>query len=369
MQRLISLCLGLLPISCLAYTQPPTRQDPEPKDPLLHQRPTAQPGVLIIRDGRIRIDAVVTNAQRKPVAGLQPWDFTLLDNSKPGKIQSFRSYDGTLIKPNQPVEVILVMDMVNLPFQQVAFVRKEVDQFLRQNNGHLAQPTSLIVFNDSGLHALPRPTNDGNALADLVGNLNGSLRVLDAAQGAAGALERLQLSVRQLGNIAINEGKKPGRKLLIWVGPGWPMLESAANDYFSERDQRLYFRSIVDLSTWLREAHIVLYSVQPANMNADSLSRDFVYRAYLKGVTSARTADTGNLALKVLVVQTGGLILGPDNDLAAQLNRCLEDANTFYTLTFDPPKALHTDEYHQLQIKVDRPDVTVRTTTGYYNQP
>lgn len=364
MRILFFCCIALLSCPFLAQAQ-----QSEPQNPVLHQRQPAQPRTLVIRDGKIKIDAVVTDAAGKPVTGLQPWDFKLMDNGKPGKIQSFRSFDGTLVKPDPPVEVILLMDMINLPFVQVAFVRKEVDQFLRQNNGHLAQLTSLIVFNDSGLHILPRPTTDGNALADVVSKLNGSIRVIDAAQGAAGKLERLQLSLKQLGSIAVNEGKKPGRKLLIWIGPGWPMLESAANDYYSERDQRLYFRSIVDLSTWLREARIVLYSVQPADINADTPRRDFVYQTYLKGVQSAREADTGNLALKVLVTETGGLILGPDNDLAEQLNLCVADANSFYTLTFDPPKAEHPDEYHQLKLRVDKPNLTIRTTTGYYNQP
>lgn len=368
MRKLAMVLVALFSVSFFASAQEPAQQ-PEPKDPVLHQRPPAQSRTPVIREGKIRIDAVITGAAGGPVKELQPWDFTLLDNGKRGKIQSFRSYDGGLVKPDPPVEVILVMDMVNLPFQQMAFVRKEVDTFLRQNDGHLPQPTSLIVFNDSGLHVLPRPTQDGNALADLVEKLHGTVRVLDSAQGAEGALERMQFSINQLGTIAMNEGKKPGRKLLIWVGPGWPMLENASDDNFSERDQQLYFRSIVDLSTWLREARITLYSVQPSGALGTTLNRNFVYQAYLKGVTSAREADTGDLALKVLVTQTGGLVLGPDNDLAAQLDRCVADANAFYTLTFDPPKAEHADEYHELKVRVDRSHITVRTTTGYYNQP
>ncbi|MDE3188048.1 MAG: hypothetical protein KGM96_11080, partial [Acidobacteriota bacterium] len=185
--------LVLLSFASAARPQQPAAQQPEPQTPVLHQRPPEKPETLVIRDGKIKLDAVVADAAGKPVTGLEPWDFKLLGNGKPVKIQSFRSFDGTLVKPDPPVEVILLMDMINLPFVQVAFVRNEVDQFLRQNNGRLAQPTSLIVFNDSGLHILPQPTLDGNALANLVGRLNGSIRIMDAAQGAAGKLERLQL--------------------------------------------------------------------------------------------------------------------------------------------------------------------------------
>ena len=80
-----------------------------------------------------------------------------------------------------------------------------------------------------------------------------------------------------------------------------------------------------------------------------------------------RDADFGNLALKVLVTQTGGRILGPDNDLAGQIDRCVEDASAFYRISFDPPAAEHVDEYHDVKIIVNNPGVTVRTNSGYYN--
>ena len=80
-------------------------------------------------------------------------------------------------------------------------------------------------------------------------------------------------------------------------------------------------------------------------------------------------ADSGNLALKVLAMQSGGLVLGPDNDLAGQIDRCVAEANAFYTLSFDPPKADRANEYHDLKVTVDQPGLTARTNTGYYDQP
>ena len=76
-----------------------------------------------------------------------------------------------------------------------------------------------------------------------------------------------------------------------------------------------------------------------------------------------------NLGLKVLAVQSGGRILGPDNDLAAQINSCIAEASAFYTLSFNPLSANHADEYHDLKVEIARPGLTARTNTGYYNQP
>jgi VWFA-related protein len=123
----------------------------------------------------------------------------------------------------------------------------------------------------------------------------------------------------------------------------------------------------VALSTRLREARIVVYSVAPA-VGADT-TIDIRYRDYLKPVKAPRDADSGDLSLKVLATQTGGKILGPNNDVVGQINKCIADANDFYRISFDPPIAEHADEYHELKVAVDKPDVTVRTNSGYYNEP
>jgi hypothetical protein len=113
---------------------------------------------------------------------------------------------------------------------------------------------------------------------------------------------------------------------------------------------------------------MVVYSVAPVNLENDQ-SRALMFMDFLKGVPSARKADTGNLALKVLAIQSGGRILGPDNHLAEEIDSCIADANAFYTISFNPSPAEHSDEYHDLKVVVDNPAASVRTNSGYYNQP
>jgi len=94
-----------------------------------------------------------------------------------------------------------------------------------------------------------------------------------------------------------------------------------------------------------------------------------LYKTFLKGVPTEKQADIGNLALKVLVSNSGGRILGPDNNLTGQINDCIADANEFYRLSFNPERAEHLHEYHDLKVQVNQPGLTVRTNTGYYNEP
>jgi VWFA-related protein len=167
-----------------------------------------------------------------------------------------------------------------------------------------------------------------------------------------------------LTSIAQSEASIPGSKLLIWTGPGWPLLDWQGLEISSKSEQQL-FNSIVELSTRLRETHIALYSISSGQPGRST----FLYGDFLKGVKTAQKANPPNLGLKVLAIQSGGRVLGPDNDLAAQIDSCVQDASAFYTLSFDPPRADKANEYHDLKVLIDKPGLKAQTNTGYYNQP
>jgi len=364
----------LLPCAQQTRAQQPPAQAPDPQptqrkpDPGLLHRPPPKAPSLVIPTGKIFLDAIVTDTAGKPIAGLQPWDFKLLDNDHPTKILSFRSYDGVTVRPDPPVQVILLIDELNLPITEISFVRSQLAAFLRQNNGHLAQPVTIFLLTETGLQVQPRPSTDGNALLGVLNQIKPHISSISPAMGSEGALERTQISVRQLAAIAENEARKPGRKLLLWIGPGWPMLQSR-NFEFNERDRRADFDLIVELTNRLREARMVLYSVAPLDSAMGAGTHDVLYQAFLKGVRAEQQADVGNLALKVLVTNTGGKILGPDNDLTGQMNQCIADANAFYSLSFNPPQADHAGEFHQLSLAIDQAGALVRTNTAYYTEP
>ena len=55
--------------------------------------------------------------------------------------------------------------------------------------------------------------------------------------------------------------------------------------------------------------------------------------------------------------------------MAAQIDSCVEGASAFYTFSFDPPRADHASEFHDLKELIGDPGLTARTNTGHYNQP
>ena len=89
----------------------------------------------------------------------------------------------------------------------------------------------------------------------------------------------------------------------------------------------------------------------------------------MKGVTAAKQVEVGNLGLQVLASQSGGLVLNSSNDLAGEIATCVNDANAFYILTFEGAAGDGPNEYHALEVNIDKPALEARTRSGYYAQP
>jgi VWFA-related protein len=329
--------------------------------------PDERPAALAPRaDRRITLDVVVTDRSGKPVPGLQQQDFTLLDNKQPRTIFSFSAVDGTSNLADRPLQAIVLVDAINTWSQGVAFQREQLEKFLRHDGGELPMPMSLVLLPDTS-EGQTVVTRDGNALVDSLNSKRSGLRTISRSQGYYGGAECRQISLNALGRLASYEATQPGRKLLIWLGPGWPLLNGPAVE-LGARDQDALFHAVVWLSTALREARVTLYNVDPPGMY-ESLGRAFHYGSFLNGVGSADKIQNGNLALQVLAVQSGGRVLNASNDIADSIASCLVDAKASYTLSFDAPVADHPNEYHNLQVKIGKPGLTARTRTGYYAQP
>jgi VWFA-related protein len=316
------------------------------------------------KDRRVTLDIVVTDKSGKPVAGLQQQDFTVLGDKVPLKILSFHPVETAT--PDAPVEVILLVDAVNTSFEAVATARQEIVKFLRQNGGRLPLPVSTVLFSDSGVKQSDA-TSDGNALIAFLDKNENALRTVSRAAGGYGAIELLQLSLQTLNSLAESEAQIPGRKMLIWIGPGWPML-SGPGVRVSPTDQQGIFKDIVGLSTELRQGDITLYSVDPLGTSDAAGFRTFRYRDFLKGVKTANQTQAGNLALQVLAYQSGGRVFNSSNDIAGEIASCTLDANSFYVLSFDSPPPDGPIEYYGLEVKIGKPGRTARTWTGYYAQ-
>jgi VWFA-related protein len=364
----IFLCSGIFPMSTAAQLAPiaPNQAAPDRDHPALSHRPAPAPGSEA--EGKIKLDIVVTDEAGRPVAGLEQKDFTLFDNKKSRPILSFHAVDGTVGagRSEPPVEVILLVDVTNTNLRVVGNERNQIEHFLRRNGGRLAQPTSLMIFDDRGVKGQPQRTKDGNRLADELNKAESTMHSILLTEQTEP--DRTTLSLNALQDIIDAENQRAGRTILIWIGDGWPMLESS-HYLFTERDHGPWFDRVVSSSVDLREARVTLYSIYPTDPATTDEPHVQHYRSFLKGVPSLHQVRPGDLALPVLAIHSGGRALDAPGNLADEIAGCIAEAKAYYTLTFDPAASKHVDEYHALAVRMDNPTLKARTSAGYYGQP
>lgn len=313
-------------------------------------------------DSKIHLDVVVAPKSGPPVSGLQRQDFTILDNNVPQTITSFEAVEGRC----EPIEVVLLLDAVNSNSQNVAIAREGIDRFLRADEGRLAYPTMVAILTGTKVQFPEGFSQDGNAISTELDKRTIAFNT-SRSTDSYGPAARFQISLQGMRRLVEHESGRPGRKIIIWVYPGWPVL-SGPQHMLSPEQERQVFGNMVDLSTQLREFHTTLYTIDPLGA-ADLVVRAPNLEPYLRGVSKPNQVRPGNLALQVLAAQSGGLELKSDDDLTAQLGQCLADASAYYEISFDPIVIDRPNEYHQLEIRVARPGLTARSRQGYYSQP
>jgi VWFA-related protein len=317
----------------------------------------------------ILLDVVVTDKSSKPVTGLTQQDFTVLDNNRPSAITEFHPHNAADVPAGQvdpSTEVIFIFDEANASYEKTIYARQGIENYLKQNNGQLVHPVSIGLFTDSGLQLQMEPTIDGNALAAALEQQGQTYRAID--RGAVnGGYERMQLSLDAMNTLMVKEQTKPGRKMVIWISPGWPLL-SGPNNVLTGKQEQQVFSAAVRLSAALRQSRITLYSVDPLGA-ASTGEHSVFYQNFTKGLAKLDGAEFGDLGLQVLVTQTGGRAIFGNDPIANSINHELSDLNAYYTLSIDSAPAERPNQYHQIDIKTNPPNLKARTRTGYYAEP
>lgn len=311
----------------------------------------------------IQLDVVVTPKSGVPVAGLHERDFRVLDNKVPQTISSFHAYHGG----KEPVEVILLVDSVNTTFANIAYEREQIDKFLAANGGHLSQPMTLAILTDSGVKKDPGYTRDGHVLAASLDKTTIGLREITRDTGFYGAGERADISVKALLQLLGDEANRPGRKVILWVSPGWPLLPGTQG-YLSGGQEKDVFSEMLAISRLLRQSQTTIYDINPLGPT-EEVGDTFEYENFLKGIKNPYDSNVGNLALQVIATQSGGLVLNGSSDISTMLTQCTMEAGDFYRLSYAQPATRGKDEYHGVEVQIGEHGLTARTRSGYYAAP
>jgi len=322
------------------------------------QQPAPLAAALPAQPGRITLDALVLDNHGFPVRGLDARDFTVTDNGQPRQLLDFHAAAG-------PSRVVIVLDMINTGFGEVDWEREQLDQFFAEDGGKLKCPVTLAVMANGGLKMMSGASSDGHVLQAALKQFDTALRPVRRQSGFEVDAELLEMSLGQIAQVAAVEGSVPGRKMMLVLSPGWPMMPGAGEG--EDLSQRSWvFYTLLTLENGLRESHLSIYSLNPY---AAGQSNPYYYRSFLKNVTQSDQAEYPFLALPLLAKHSGGRAIVMARDILGALNAAMRDAGPYYQLTFDEPPADHPNEYRGLLVAADKPGLTVRTDSGYYANP
>lgn len=321
------------------------------------------PGPAATQPQTIHLDVLVKDKSGQPVHGLSAQDFTILDNGQAQKLTGFAPVN-TQDHPDA-VQVVIVVDMINIGYDEVAWAREQIGEFLKQDAGKLGHPTSIAVMTERGLRMMSGSTMDGAVLQASFQRFGTDLRLINRTGGWAALDEMLDTSLSQLGEILAIEQTRPGRKLLLFISPGWPMLPRLGVQEDLKAAQWV-FNAIVRLTDMTGDAHTAIYQLHPFGVGRQN---PFYYQSFLKPVQKVTQAEYPELALGVFAVHSGGRVVVAGHDIAGEINNALHDAGSYYELTYDPPAPDGTNQFHAISVRVNQPGATAQTLTGYYADP
>jgi len=379
---------------------------------LAAQQPTFRAGVTLVST-----DVIARDQGGRFVADLTRENFTVLEDGVPQTISSFTLIRGgrlyNLLQPAAPSagpdglvlpqakprtddtsgRVILVfIDDLHFEPEYSPHVRKLMETIVDT----LVHDGDLVMVVSSGPSYLEiGPTYDKKMVREAVGKIRGSgllpaelFKMLETSQGPGDIRDRARMAFftayKLLGDIERINNK---RKAVIYVSTGYdfdPFVEgrlgrdriqggrfSDPMRYLIDKENPYYrFGSVtadMDLHALMRElvlsanrANATLYTIDPRGLAGVTDAGQYLdqseWRTYLQ-----KTAST----LRFLAEGTGGFAVVNTNDFGGELKRIDADTSDYYVLGFyssnpDPAKRTRT-----LEVKVDRPNVSINSRHAY----
>ena len=396
-----------------------------PASPQGRPSPPAPVPIIQVASNLIRVDASVTDSTGRPIGGLNAADFTVeIDGQRqPVRNAMFFGGESGPAATGKPMAVpdrslIFVVDDLNASYASLFLVKDTLRSFVGRWNPAVEQVAIRLTSDKQGTVTLSRSPErfveaiDGihfNTLSSKEASSGPAVRKLVLPFGVdldlspkvehvvevGGEDLRIDLSPIEIPTVnpvdnfrqrlycllSTIQGMKslPGRKGLILVGErllsreGQPMAELGVSTPFDSfidgqaTDSAL--RAIAELAN---RASVVIYTIDARGLASDAASAEVPPSPTASPRSVAEDPRRrGSSSLQQLAEETGGIAISNRNGLKSGLDQIVMDQRSFYVIGFAPPKGAFAKtsgkaKFHDLRLKVDRPDAVVRTRSGFY---
>jgi VWFA-related protein len=232
----------------------------------------------------------------------------------------------------------------------------------------LNQPTALIAATNTKFQLLRDYTLNRQAVLTALKNHFPEYpwRLMQSGKTGPGAAERLAMSLGSLEQIAEAVSGHPGRKNVVWVGRGFPAVNTQDS---TDQAAAVIEKAVQHVIDVMRDARITLTTIDPtANTSAIV---DIETPEDLDMAEGANGADpmAGDVNFQLLAPATGGRVYLSRNDVDAEIGTSIRDGNYYYTISYTPTADnAAAQPYRHIRIKMGRPGLTATTRNGYYIQ-
>jgi VWFA-related protein len=340
------------------------------------------------------LSVVVTDKSGKPVTKLSRASFTVLENGEKQVIDAFETpaslATATEMREGIPApgapparsvaanveqpRTILVLDELNTISEDTMFAAKQMQRYLQAQPQVLKQPTAIYLLTKRRLESFAESTRDRDTLlARLKKNfIELPPHNLESGGAQAGA-DRLVTSLMALGEIALANAEQKGRKNVIWIGNGIPILSGS---YISQEDRTKFDNWVHYTANWLEETQTTVYTVDPRGVEVSPAT--ITTGGYLMegGIPSAIVGPdltSSELVFEAIAPESGGAILRHRNDIDGAIAAAVNDGGSYYTLSYYPADRSWDGKFRRIQVKVEGLEeaggLVVRTQSGYYAYP
>ena len=342
----------------------------------------------------IHLDVSVLDEHRRPVRGLKPSDFTILEDGTPREIAVFEAVD---IPDPEPV---------------TATWKREVAPDVRANDDVQERRLFLLILDDSTIQASPRAINTAKDVARMVierfaasdlaaviftrdnrhaqdftadrarlrsavdrftvGFRDMGLRDVEAQQPLAGqddgyfiasstSLERAvnvltSLPDRRKSIVYIGQGVPADLESTGFAPPGLPptggmsaQMAQAVNSRIKTQMERIFMNA--------RRANINVYTIDACGLRVPGEGGAANVMLCVPGIEQDY--------LRIIASNTGGRAIVDTNDFRAGVEAIFVENASYYLLGIHLVSARPDGKVRRLEVKVNRPGVTVRTRNGY----
>jgi VWFA-related protein len=315
--------------------------------------------------GRVRIDAVVTDARGRPIVDLRPSDFELIENGAARPLQHVELRSVSRDAPAPPIANVTDEEQAaRQPGTRVfAFFLDEFhvspgpgadrarDALHRFVEARLRPQDLAVVLKPLDTVTSIQFTRDRALLHSAIDSFAGRkgdytprTRFEEEYIGrapAAVAAARRQIVTAALRELTMRLGElEADRGVIVFVSEGFP------RDAPAPRTRGADLQGVVRASS---RFSLAAYTFNPTAAAEDAGSPD--------------ERERSTAMLQWLAAQTGGRAAGADT-MASGLTRLADDLDSYYALSYQPVQA--DGRFHTVEIRARRRNVQVHTRPGYW---